>query len=200
LYGLNDWNVVSKEWVENINGTKTVTIARDQVERVALNYEGTIPEFNQRDNFHRVTTWFNRPFQARLLLDAEDPRYNQLFFIPEFSYNLYDGIAIGPKLYNKTLLTKNFNYDISPKFGFKSRSLIGSLSIYNTDQYKNQKLYAIQYGFSGSRYSYADDLYYYKMTPFLTIGFRDPYLRDNESQSITLRNVNVIRDEGIEEL
>ncbi|HET8810895.1 MAG TPA: metalloprotease [Flavobacteriaceae bacterium] len=200
LYGLSDGKVVSKKWVENVGEKKTVQIPRKNIDRVGLNYEQIVPEFNQRDNYHRVTTLFNKPFQFRLLLDAQDPRYNQAFLIPEFSYNLYDGIAIGPKLHNKTLLRKNFNYDISPKFGFKSRSLIGSLSIYNIDQYKNQKLHAITYGFGGTRYSYAKDLYYYKLTPFLTLSFRNPNLRNNEAQSLSLRSVNVIRDEGIEKL
>lgn len=200
LYGLKDGKIISKKWVENINGLKSVNIAADSIERVALNYEGIVPEINQRDNHKKVTTFLNKPFQARLLLDVEDPHYSQIFIIPEFSYNLYDGVAIGPKLHNKAILNKNFEYRIAPKYGFTSNSLVGSIAIMNTHPYKNRKLYAIEYGFSGNRFSYADDLYYYKMVPYFSIGWRDPYLRNNAFQSLMLRSVSVIRDEGKPEL
>lgn len=199
LYGLNDGHVVSKKWVENIQGTKTVSIARDSVERLALNYEQIIPEINQRDNYHRVTSFLDKPVQFRLLLDAEDPRYHQTFLIPEFNYNLYDGITIGPKLYNKTLLTKDFNYSISPKIGFKNGAMVGSLSLSNTHRYQNQELHAVSYGISGTRNSYAKGLFYYKVSPYVSINFRNYDLRDNEHQSIVLRGISVVR-EGEEDL
>ncbi|HET8839638.1 MAG TPA: metalloprotease [Flavobacteriaceae bacterium] len=199
LYGLKNDSIISKQWVENITDTKTVRIAAENIDRVALNYEEIIPEFNERDNFHRVTTFLNKPLQFRLLLDAEDPGYHQVFLMPEFSYNLYDGFAIGPKLYNKTLLTKNFIYSVSPKLGLKSKALIGSVSFYNMHQYPNQEFNSLKYGFSGSRFSYADGLFYYKYTPYIIFNFRNPDLRDNENQIISLRSVSVVR-EGKDEL
>jgi hypothetical protein len=200
LYGLHDGKIISKKWVENIDGKKTVKIAADSIERVALNYEGIIPEFNQRDNYEGITTLLDKPFQARLLLDVEDPHYSQVYIIPEFSYNLYDGIAIGPKLHNKAILDKDFEYDISPKYGFTSQSVVGSASISNTHTFQNRKLHAISYGFGGNRFSYADDLYYYKFTPYFSIGWRDPYLRNNAFQSVVLRSVSVIREGNSKEL
>lgn len=199
LYGLNDGKVVSKTWVENIRDLKTVTIAADSVERVALNYEGIIPEINQRNNHKRVTTFLNKPFQPRLLLDVEDPHYSQVYIIPEFSYNLYDGVAIGPKLHNKAILNKDFEYSLSPKFGFTSGSIVGSAAILNTHTFNNQRLSAIGYGFGGTRFSYADDLYYYKFTPSIFINWRDPYLRNNAFQTVSLRSVSVIREGNTKE-
>ena len=113
LYGLKDGEVIYKEWVENVRDTKSVTIANNGIERLALNYEQEIPEFNQRNNYKGVTKLFNKPVQFRLFQDVEDPKYNQIFFMPEFDYNLYDGVSIGPKLYNKTVLSKTFNFSIS---------------------------------------------------------------------------------------
>ncbi|HKJ48731.1 MAG TPA: hypothetical protein VJ973_06555, partial [Christiangramia sp.] len=118
LYGINDKKVVYKTWVENVKDTLSITIPKDSIQRLALNYNQEIPEFNQRNNYKGVTKLLDKPIQFRLLQDVEDPRYNQVFFMPEFEYNLYDGISIGPKLYNKTLLSKTFNFAISPKYGF----------------------------------------------------------------------------------
>ncbi|MCF4102624.1 metalloprotease [Gillisia sp. M10.2A] len=194
LYGLNDGKVVYKTWVLDITKTKKISIPKDSIERLALNYEAKIPEINQRNNYKAVTTLFNKPIQFRLLQDIEDPKYNQLFFMPEFEYNLYDGISIGPKLYNKTFLNRNFDFKISPKFGFTSKTLVGSASLSNTHYYEDQNLFAIRYGISGTRFSYGYNLFYEKYTPYLGFYFRNSYLRDNERQSLLLRNVNVGRD------
>ena len=194
LYGLKEGEIVSKIWVENIAGTKEITIPRDSIDRLALNYKGEIPEINQRDNYRAVTKLLNKPLQFRLLQDVEDPRYNQLFFMPEFSYNLYDGIAIGPKVYNKTLLDRNLDFKISPKYGFNSKTIVGSASVANTHYYDGQDLFALRYGISGTRFSFGYDLFYEKYTPYLGFYFRNSYLRDNERQSIFIRNVNVKQD------
>lgn len=198
LYGLREGKVVYKTWVEKVRDTKTVKIPRDDIQRLALNYEQKIPEFNQRNNYEGVTKLLDKPIQFRLLQDVEDPRYHQVFFMPEFEYNLYDGIAVGPKLYNKTILSKTFNFAISPKYGFNSETFVGSASFYNTHQFENKKLYAISYGISGTRFSYGYDLFYEKFTPYLGFGFRNSYLRSNERQRLLIRNVNVRRDQNPE--
>ena len=194
LYGLKDGKIVFKEWVEDIGSHKTVTIPRDSIERLALNYEAAIPEVNKRDNYKGVTTLFNKPIQFRIFQDIEDPHYNQMFFMPEFSYNLYDGLAIGPKLYNKTFLSRNFDFKISPKFGFTSKTIVGSAAVSNTQYFDDQNLFAMKYGISGTRFSYGYDLFYKKYTPYLGFYFRNSYLRDNLRQSLFIRNVNVEQD------
>src|SRR5690606_5511066 len=105
-----------------------------------------------------------------------------------------DGISIGPKLYNKTILNRNFNYKISPKYGLTSKTLVGSAAISNTHYYQDQTLYALSYGISGNRYSYGYDLFYRKFSPFLGFYYRNANLRDNERHRLLIRNVNVDRD------
>lgn len=194
LFGLKDGEIVYKTWVDDIGNTKEVTIPRDSIDRLALNYEGIAPEVNQRDNYRRVTTLLNRPLQFRLFQDIEDPRYNQFFFMPEFNYNLYDGISIGPKLYNKTFLNKNFEWKISPKYGFTSKTIVGSASANYTQYLDDENLFAIRFGAGGTRFSYGYDLFYEKFTPSVGLFFRNSYLRDNQRQSLTFRNVNVSQD------
>lgn len=196
VYGLKNDSIIYKKWLSPIQHKKTITIPRNNADRVALNYEQTIPEFNQRNNFKKVTSLLNRPIQFRLLEDIEDPKYAQVFFIPEFDYNLYDGFSIGPKMYNTTFLSKNFNYKIAPKYGFASHALLGSAGFSYRQQFRDKRLRAIRYGISGTRFSYGYDLYYKKYTPFLSFSFRPKYLRDNQRQNLLIRNVNVDRDKS----
>lgn len=194
LYGLNNNNIVFKKWTQPIDSSLTVTVQARNIEKLALNYEATIPEFNQRNNFKNLKGFVNKPIQLRLFQDIENPKYNQLFFIPVFQYNLYDGVTLGLKLYNKTLLRKAINYKIEPQFGLRSKKLVGKGSISYRKYFEEGNLYSIKTGFSGSYFSYNKNLFYRKITPFVTIAFRNHDLRNNTKHFINVRDVNVYRD------
>jgi len=199
VYGLNKDEILYKKWTQPIDSTVTISVPSENVRKLALNYEAVIPEFNQRNNYKAVKGLLNRPIQFRLFQDVEDPKYNQLFFMPVFEYNLYDGVSLGMKLYNKTVLPKGFHYKLEPQFGFRSKDLIGSGSIIYTQRLDQDRLYSMRYGFSGSYYSYDENLFYKRFTPFVTFAFRNRDLRDNEKQFINLRNINVSRDDNPED-
>ena len=66
----------------------------------------------------------NKPFQFKLFKDIEDPYYNQIFLMPLVEFNnIYDGLTLGAKFYNKTVLRKRLNYKFSPQYATKSKSL-----------------------------------------------------------------------------
>ncbi|MCW9038784.1 metalloprotease [Altibacter sp.] len=196
LYGINKDSIVFKQWLLPVDSTATVMVPAKDVRKLVLNYEEIIPEYNQRNNYHNVSGLLNRPVQFRLFQDVGDSRYNQLFFMPEFDYNLYDGLILGAKLYNKTVLPKAFHYNFTPKLGLRSNTLLGSGSLIYTQQFKDQPLYAMRYGIAGSYLSYDEDLFFRKFTPFMTFAFRNEDLRNNEKQFINLRSVNIFRDDN----
>lgn len=189
-------SLLFKNWTLPIDSIAIVRIPAKGVKKIELNKEGHITEFNRRNNTKRIGGILNRPVQFRLFQDAQDHRYNQLFFMPIFEYNLYDGFTTGMKLYNKTLLPKQIHYKLEPQFGYRSKKVIGNGNIQFTDQKEHGKLNAMRYGVSGSYYSYDENLFYRRLTPYITFAFRNEDLRDNEKQYINLRNVNVYRDEN----
>src|SRR5690606_5703564 len=195
LYGLNKDEIVFKTWTKPIDSISSITIPAANIRKLALNYEGEIPEYNRRNNFKSINGLLNKPIQFRLFQDVEDPNYTQFFFMPIFEYNLYDGVSAGLRLYNKTVLPKAVHYSLEPQFGFRSKTLVGSASISYTQTMDQGNLYAMRYGFSGNYYSYDRGLFYKRFTPYITFAFRNPDLRDNEKQYINLRNVNVYRDD-----
>lgn len=198
LYTLKNDSIVSKQWIKGFKGTKTVTIPNNNdIDKLAVNYNQVIPEFNMRNNWKSTKGFLgnNKPLQFRLFKDIEDPNYNQVFFMPEFDYNFYDGLSPGLKLYNKTLLTKNLLYKISPKYAIKSKQIVGSASISYTDRRENTDNNYIKYGISGEYFNYAPNLSYTSYTPFINFRFRDhKNLRDNNHSSLTLRYVNINRE------
>ena len=197
LFTLKDDSIVSKQWINGFKGTKTITIANTGFDKLALNYDTAIPESNLRNNWKSLNGFFgnNKPLQFRLFKDIEDPNYNQVFFMPEFDYNFYDGLSPGLKLYNKTLLSKNFLYKFSPKYAIKSKQIVGSASLSYTDRRENKTNHYIKYGVSGEYYNYAPNLSYTSFTPFVNFRFRDyKNLRNNKSSSLNFRYVSIDRE------
>lgn len=195
LYGLNKDSILYKTWVPPIDSIAKVTVPAKDVRKLALNYEGIVPEINQRNNYKKIQGGiFNRPLQFRLFQDIEDPRYNQVFLMPVFEYNLYDGLTIGPKLYNKTLLRKPVHLKLEPQYGTRSKKIIGKGSVVYTQPFEGNKPFVMRLGVSGSLFSYNEGLFYKRVTPYATLAFRNPDLRNNEKQFITARSVNVFRD------
>ena len=195
LYGLNKDEIVYKTWTKPIDSVSSITIPSENIRKLALNYEGRMPEYNRRNNFKAVTGLLDKPVQFRLFQDVEDPNYTQFFFMPIFEYNLYDGVSAGLRLYNKTVLPKAVHYSLEPQFGFRSKTLVGRASVSYTQRVEQGKLYAMRYGFSGNYYSYDRGLFYKRFTPYITFAFRNDDLRNNEKQFINLRNINVYQDE-----
>jgi len=198
LYGLNKREVVFKKWVVPTDSVIQVLAPKKGVKKLALNYNKVIPENNHRNNFKNISGFLNKPFQLRLLEDIEDPYYNQLFVIPTFGFNVYDGLFIGPKLFNESLQRKNLRYRLEPQYGLRSKMILGSASISYRDMRRSKKRYFTRYGISGNIFSFNQGLLFRRVSPFITLGFRDNHnLRSNERQFINIRNVTIFRDQDL---
>jgi hypothetical protein len=198
LYGFKKKDLVSKTWIMGINKTKKVKIANKNISKLILDYDQNIPEKNRRNNYKNLKWIFNKPLQFRFLQDIEDPRYNQIFFIPEIEFNVYDGFTLASKFYNKSIIRRNFEYNVSPAYGFKSNKILGSSSFFYRQQLSDYGLYQIRYGINGSVFSYATDLLYKRFSSSVNFYYRPKNLRSNERQKLSLRNVNVSRDRNKE--
>lgn len=194
LYGVNKKGIVFKQWLDNIKTDSTFTVPRRDVRKLVLNYNNEIPEYNRRNNWKSVNSIFNRPFKFTFFQDLEDPAYNQVFYVPSFVFNIYDGVSVGMRFHNKSLLDKPFIFDIEPTYSTKTGSLIGSASFLYNHYIREGRLYNIRYGLSGSTYHYAPDAAYTRFTPSIQLRIRDEDLRMNKKEFILLRHVSVDRE------
>lgn len=201
LFSMKNDSVLSKTWVTNVKDDKTVTIPEVGADRLVLNENKVIPELNLRNNTKSLrSSLFNKPLQVRLFKDVEDPDYNQVFLMPLIEYrNIYDGLRLGAKVYNKTVLKKAFIYKIAPQYSTGSRSLTGSTIVqYNQYLENNDRLYKIYYGLGGSYSSYAQDLFVTILTPNISFYFRDNSdLRLNKREILNFRYVDINKDEDV---
>jgi len=198
LYGIKKGNVVFKQWLDGIKTDSTFTIARQDADRLALNYNNEIPEYNRRNNWKRLDKFFpnNRPIKFTFFQDIEDPHYNQIFYVPSFTFNIYDGFSPGFRLHNKSLLDKPFIFDVEPTYSMKTGQLIGSFSLLFNQYIREQSLYSIRYIIGGSTYHYAPDARYLKFNPSVVFRLREDDYRENKKQSIIVRQVLVNREKS----
>ncbi|RKN02739.1 metalloprotease, partial [Aquimarina sp. AD1] len=186
--------LVSKTWVKDIKGKKKVTIGNEDIDKLVLDYDQNIPEFNRRNNYRNLNWIFNKPFHFTFIQDVEDPTKSQIFYTPEFEFNnVYDGFTIGSKFFNKNIIRKNFDYRIKPSYGFASQKLLGSGFFQVRQQIADDDLFLIRYSFSGSSSSYAPGLLVRRFSPTVRFSWRPEDLRSNKSQNLSIRSVNVFR-------
>jgi len=201
LYGIKDKKIKWKQWLPNIDSTKTVAIAKGDFDKVSLNYEYLYPEFNLRNNWKNVEPkLFERPLQLKLIKDISDPYYNQIFYKPRVGYNFYDGLILGIEFHNKPILQNNFEYQLVPTYSFKSSNLSGGFSFLYNHYPENKAIYKMSFGVSGSSFHYEKDFRYSTFNPSATIFFNRKTLRTPGNNFIKIK-YNMVNKEiapGIE--
>ena len=200
LFSLKNDKVANKIWVDSIGSIKTLTIPNNGEERLVLDYDNALPEFNQRDNYKatKPSVFGGKPLQFRLFKDVEDPYYNQVFLMPLVEFNnIYDGLTLGSRIYNGTILRRQLNYRFTPKYAFNSKSLTGSGTIFYTHNLEDSNLFDITYGIDATYRSFAQDAFFRRIRPNISFTFRDKDdLRSDKRHRIRLRFVDIARTIG----
>ena len=183
LYGIKDKEIKFKKWLTGIDSITTITIPTNGFDKLSLNYESQLPEYNLRNNWKDLDSKiFNRPLQLKFFKDIEDTYYNQLFYTPVYRFNYYDGLVLGMAFSNKTLLNKSINYKITPSYSTKSNTLSGSASFQYEYLPENKKINMFAVGIAGSSYQYAPELSYTTLNPYALLQFKRKSLRDVSSK------------------
>ncbi|WP_313779246.1 metalloprotease [Flagellimonas onchidii] len=196
VFGLKKDSVVSKDWFTGIDTSKVFTIPRNGADRLVLNYDQKIPEFNQRDNWKTLNGFFssNKKLKFQFFKDTEDPYYNQVFYVPIANFNVYDGITPGLRIYNKTFLERPFQYDLAPTYSFLEKTLVGKASLRYRKYHGKSGLYVSNYSFSGSTSHFQVNSRFTTLTPAVSFGWRPDNLLSNRRQSLLFRYRNVFRN------
>ena len=197
LYQLKNNEIINKIWLSNITTDSTFVIPRLGADKIVLNYNNEVPEYNLRNNWKSLKGFFfnNRPLKFNFFKDLEEPYYNQIFYVPEVEFNAYDGIALGLRINNRSILNKPFTFSATPMYSSNTGTLVGKFSAIVDDNIReNGKLYNIRYMFAGNRFHYTKDAFYTNLIPVVQFKFRDENLRKNKTEFIQLRQVYVQRD------
>ncbi|MGB5556314.1 MAG: metalloprotease, partial [Flavobacteriaceae bacterium] len=196
LFGIKNDTVVSKYWFADIDTEKIFTIPRNDEDRLVLNYDQKIPEFNQRDNWKSLGGFFssNRKLKFTFFRDSENPYFNQIFYVPVLNFNIYDGWTPGMRLYNKTFLEKPLVFDIAPSYSFREKTFVGYGKLTYRKYLSKTGLYVANYGLRGSTSHFDINSRYSTFTPSLSFGWRPEDLLSNKRQMLSFRYINIFRN------
>ncbi len=195
LYALKDKEVKYTKWITNLDDLKTISIPKEGVNKLALNYENFYPELNTFDNWkHLESKFFNKPLKLNFVKDIQDPYYNQIFYQPNINYNFYNGLILGLKLHNSPLIKRNLELSLKPSFAIKSKSMIGAFSARYNQYFEKTNIYKIMYGVSGSTLDYAPNLSYQSLAPFVNLIFKRKDLRDATQESILAQILHIDKE------
>jgi len=199
VYGIKNKKIVYKKWVTNISDFNTISIPKGDFDKISLNYESKYPEINLNNNWKKIKpSLFNRPMQVRFMKDIDNPYYNQLFYNVEYDFNYYDGVILGFKAGNQTLIKKKWTYNIKPSYGFKSNQINGSFNTIYSLYPKYNSIYKLSSGITYSSHNYAPELKYQRVSPFISVNFKRKSLRDVGGKYISARylfiNKEIARD------
>ncbi|MBE8728175.1 aminopeptidase [Flavobacterium hungaricum] len=195
IYGVKKNKVVFKEWIEPKTKDSVYEFDRKNADKIVINYDNEVPEFNQRNNWKSLKHLsLNRPIKFNFAKDLEDPYYNQILYLPTIYYNYYDGITPGVRFSNKTILDKPFTFDVNPAYSIKAGTLSGSSAFSWSEYYRNSLLYNVRYSISQNYFHYAPDATYLRLNPMVQFRIREEDFRDNKKQLILLRQVIVNRE------
>lgn len=204
VFGLKNDSVISKYWFKDIELSETFTIPNNNEDKLVLNYDQKIPEFNQRDNWKSLGGFLssNKKLNFTFFKDSENPYYNQVFYVPVLNFNVYDGWTPGMRLYNKTLLERPFVYDFAPSYSFREKAFVG-YGKFNYRKYLSKSgLYVANYAIGASTSHFNVNSRYTSVTPSLSFGWRPKDLISNKRQFLSFRYVNIFRkfDESVQDL
>ena len=198
FFMLKNGKVISKQWLTGIGAKKQFVVPNLQADKLVLNYDKKVPEFDLRNNWKNISdnSLFNKPFQIRFFKDVESPQNNQLYFLPIVEFkNIYDGLNLGMNINNKGVLNKPFLFGITPMYSVNSNALTGFAKVIYNTYFEDQNLYNINYELAVTHSSFAKNAFVTKTVPHINFNFRDAKdLRSNQLKSLSLRYVSIEKD------
>lgn len=189
-------SIVQFHDIKDPKKSQEIKLKNLQSDYVAINPRVKIPEFNQLNNFKRVSKPSFKPLKFTFIKDFEDVKRNQIFFNPRTDFNAYDGVILGTRLSNKSLERKPFIYEITPNYSLKLDEIVGSTKLTYRVYNEDSPFYLAQIKFFGSSFHYDENLRYQTLIPSITLAKRPSDLRLNQREFFSLSLVHVNREFG----
>ncbi len=174
--------------------TGKIELPKIDFDYIAINPDIKLPEFNRNNNW--VYNKSNlKPLKFKFLADLENPKYRNVFYRPEITYNLYDGISPGINLINRGLKNRPLSFEIFTQYASKEKKLIGSANFKYQLNNEIDNNYSTLFNFFYTTNHYNENLRYQVFSPSVIVNFRDnKNLRSNVKKSISISMFNVDKE------
>ncbi len=183
--------IAFEKWLPSKEGKQSYSIPNEDYTRIEVNRNHIVPEINDLNNYINTKGLFKnkKTPQFKFLMDIQNPEYAQVFYQPILNWNNYDGVLLGMRLYNSTLINKRFHFSLSPQYSFETNKLTGSAkgsySIYPRTSSSILEHVRLEGGIS--YFHYDKDLFYFQMSPGISFQFKRKYQRAEINNTLSFR-------------
>lgn len=183
---------IKNKWVndfENLNFQRS-----SEINKIIIDPNNFLLDNNYKNNTFTTQKKNTKKTIVRFFSDFDDQKYSQIFYRPQFLYNLYDGFSPGLTLTNKTPIKKSFTYLFSPFYSFETEKIIGNAS-FNFTNY-HSKTFSTKYFLSLSKFHYDNNLSYLRFSPTIIFTFRDQNLTSNFKQFLRFKYIGINKEKN----
>ncbi|MFZ9847042.1 MAG: M1 family metallopeptidase [Flavobacteriales bacterium] len=200
---------IAEYWFEGFKGTQKLKIPAGSFDEIIIDAKHCIPEINRSNNIIRTKGILrtSEPLRFMLVSSMENPKYNNLYFIPAIAYNYNDKFMFGGIFHNTQFPTKNLRFELAPLYSTQSKKLTG----YGDISYFFRKplpfLSSAEIGVKGRQYQSREykniHAQFQKWETYIHLTFkkvnaRSPYLNEIHLRQINTNN-QLIVGEGLQD-
>ena len=185
---------------EIFNKTGKIELPKIDFDYVAVNPIIKLPEFNRSNNWVYGKSRSNlKPLKLKFVGDLENPKYRTIYYRPEITYNLYDGVSPGVNLINRGIKNRPLSFEIFTQYASKEETLVGSMNFRYQLNNEIKNNYSTLFNLYYNTNHYNENLRYQVFSPSIQINFRDnKNLRSKIRKSISLSMFSVDKENNIE--
>ncbi|WP_312823561.1 aminopeptidase [Epilithonimonas sp.] len=161
-------------WKEgNYKVKDTLSIPKENVNKIVLNDNYAFPEANFRDNYLYTKGLFSntKKIRFKLVKDVQNPEYNEIFLTPRLTFNAYDKVLLGLNFKNQGIFDQKFDYSFTPYYSTGTGKLTGSGAIGYSILPPNSFFRSWNFAVSGSYFHYNTNLAYKRFGAGTSINF-----------------------------
>jgi len=151
----------------------TISMPKNEVNKIVLNDNYIFPETNFRDNYLYTKGIFSnmKKIRFKLIKDIQNPEYNEIFLTPRLTFNAYDKVLLGMSFKNQGIFDQKFNYSITPYYSTGTNKLTGSSALGYSILPPDSFFRSWNFGVSGSYFHYDNNLAYKRFGASTSLNF-----------------------------
>lgn len=194
--------LIDSSWIEGFMKDTVIRLAQDY-DRVEIDPNWIMPEIKRDNNESNLRGLFPRiePLEVSFLGKIENPRKNQVSFLPTFAWNVPNGAMLGVSLYNSILPVKKFNFLLTPMYAIGTNQFVGVGEGYYMFTPTSSSFESIDLGLKAKRFVRDSvqnfDLNFTRVEPYLRFNFRPANYNGFWSHQLTLSAVLVWEDQFV---
>jgi hypothetical protein len=180
LYGVRDSQIVASQWYEGFEGKKALSFPAGEYDRIVLDEEHYLLDFNRGNNRIRTSGLFPkmRTPHIGLMTGADRSDRCNLYAVPAVAWNNYDKLMLGVGLHNYSPLQKTIEWYALPMYSFATKQANGlagvRANIYPGIGLLPEWTFSLDARRYSMDYNWENDYYlnFYRVSPSLRIRLR----------------------------